>query len=163
LDWFEGKHFAEPNSKLHRLQPCNLSKIIFNLFDIFGTLDYHPLYTSYDDKILYHSFCVLCTHICLNLFIFLGEGNSLFTDNRPSLGTERCLVVLGPLGHFELSMDPLKSLNISYLLHSFGIYNNWQWLSVKLEDLIFVVLNSGHHEIYWDKRVNELCTFLSDV
>jgi hypothetical protein len=30
---------------------------------------------------------------------FEGEGNSLFTDNRPSLGTERCL---GALGHFEL-------------------------------------------------------------
>jgi hypothetical protein len=95
LDWFEGKHFAEPISKLHRLQPCNLSKIILNLFDICGTLDYHPLYMSYDDKKLYHSFGVLCTHICLNLFIFLGEGNSLFTDNRPSLGTERCLGVPG--------------------------------------------------------------------
>lgn len=138
------------------MQPCNLSKIILNLFDICGTLDYHPLYMSYDDEKLYHSFCVLCTHIHLNLFIFLGESNSLFYWQLPILGDRLVPGGVGGSKPFRavsnFSMDPLNSLNISHLLHSFGIYNNWKWLSVKLEDLLFVVLNSGHHEIYWDKK-----------
>ncbi len=132
-----------------------MSKIILNLFDICGTLDYHPLYMSYDDEKLYHSFCVLCTHIHLNLFIFLGESNSLFTDNCPSLGTDWCLGVLGALSHFELfrTLVWIPWTHLTYHICCIHLgYITTGSDCVKLEDLLFVVLNSGHHEIYWDKK-----------